>query len=373
MSVEIDDDAGGATVVLRFSDGELRASCSCGRPGCAHLEAAIAAAATASTLGASSGPASVAPVSLSSPRESAQLRPDPAALALRTLLEALLRAAAGEVTAAVDEALRSASAEVAERSLAGASRVLGRITASLGSRGSASESALAIAALGETVAALEGARSDAVHAEASGLAVEEARLEDLELVELARARERGVVRWERRLLVDPQSGALYREEGASRSASLSGGVAGRRLVVSLASRLVSREPSRVTLLQYALEPAAPSATLARAASVASRSLALPSDVVASPLISVASPRLVWLAPEHVDFAGGRATLTDEDGASLELDRDAATEALRDRVASGATVRALAGALRADVGGFRLEAWSAVVDAARGPELVALAF
>lgn len=373
LSVEVDDGAGGATVVVRFGPGELRASCSCLATGCAHVDAAIAAAADVSALVAATGPVSVAPASLATGREPGAPR-DAAVAELRTLLEALLRAGAGEVTAAVDEALRAASAVVAARALAAASRVLARVAASLGTNAPAAQRALAIAALGELVAALEGARSEAARLEASGAMVEDARLEDVELVEVARARDRGVVRWERRLLVDPHAGALYREEGPTSGARLSAGVSGRRLSVSLASRLVSREPPRVALLQYALEPAASSATLERAAAVASRSLALPSDVASSPLAAIASPRPVWLAPASIVLTDGRAAIADADGASLALERgDAgALEALRELVDAGAKLRALAGVLRAEVDGFRVEPWSALVEGARGLELVALA-
>jgi len=375
VTVEVDGDDGGATVVLRRTGGALRAMCSCGAPGgCSHLEAALAGLSEAAAL-EMEGPASTSPRSTSSGPPARDLsRADPMLAELRVLIEAMLRASAGEVTTAVDEALRAATAALTLRPFPGVARVLARVSASLGARGSAMETALAITALDEVAAALEGSRGEEVRAEVTGAGAEVVRLDDLELVEVARARDRGNLVWETRVLVDPSAGAVYREEGLAGSRGLSTGLCGRRVLASLASRQVSREPARVALMQYVLEPAAPEALLRRAAESATKTLAVPEELGAAPLLGVACPRVAWLAPAAVTIERGTALLADAAGNRLAIDRardPGAFDALAELLDGGGDIRAMAAVCHVDVDGVRVVPWSAVVERDRQMELVVL--
>ena len=130
---------------------------------------------------------------------------------------------------------------------------------------------------------------------------------------LARARDRGTVVWETRVLVDAAGGAVYREEGLAGSRALSTGLCGRRVVASLASRQLSRDPARIALMQYALEPAARTDLLRRTVEAASKKMVLPDEVTAGPLFGVACPRICWLAPAAVAIDRAEAFLTDDSG------------------------------------------------------------
>jgi hypothetical protein len=379
ICVELDTADGGETVVIRppaSADAALwRSVCSCGAPSCEHRLVAEAAFAEASvreeSVPPSAGPASVARPG--SP-ERGGARGDPLLAELGTLIEAMLRAAAGEVTAAVEDALRATTDALATRPAPGVARVLGRVSSSLGARGSAGQTALAITALGEVAAALEGAHGDEVRAEVAGVGPEVARLDEIELVEVARMRERGPLLWETRVLIEPGSGALWREEGPAGARTLSTGVSGRRVLATLASRQLSRQPPRVSLMQYALEPAASASLLEHVAEAAKRDLSLPEDLAAAPLLGVACPRVAWLAPKDVENARGGAFLTDDGGRRLALERTrdpGAFEALMELLAGGTRVRALAGAFQVDVDGVRFQAWSALLTRDEGLELMPL--
>jgi len=375
VTIEVESDDGGATVVLRRTAGGLRAMCSCGaQGGCVHLESALAGLSEAAAL-EMEGPASTSTRSTSSGPPIRDLaRTEPMLADLRVLIEAMLRASAGEVTTAVDEALRAATAALALRPFPGVARVLARVSSTLGARGSAMETALAIIALDEVAAALEGARGEEARAEVTGVGAEVARLDDLELVEVARARERGNLLWETRVLVDPGGGAVYREEGPAGSRSLSTGLCGRRVLASLASRQLSGDPARLALMQYALEPAAPGALLRRAAEAASTTMRVPAELGAAPLLGVACPRLAWLAPAAVTLERGAGFVADASGNRIAIDRardPGAFDALAELLDGGGDIRAIAAALHVDVDGVRLVPWSALVERDRAMELAIL--
>jgi hypothetical protein len=384
---EMESDDGGVTVVLRLERSGLRVVCSCGAGGagpssharCAHARSAMSllpsnfdARGADVYVGAAQSTASGTPVP---PSASHAARPEPIVAELRILIEALLRAAAGEVTTAVDEALRLATETLATRPLPGVARVLARVSSSLGARGSAVETALAITALGEVKSALEGAYGELVRAEVAGCGAEVAKLDEVELVEVARLRERVAICWETRLLVDPASGALYREEGVAGARSLSNGVCGRRVLSTLASKAQSCEPPRLQLMHYQLEPAASQDLMRRIAEGAPKSLAVPAEVRASPLLAVACPRVTLVAPESVTLEAGNMIIADAAGNTLALDRardPGGFDALGDIVEAGGHVSALAGALQVDVDGVRFQPWSAIIERSRGLELVPLA-
>jgi hypothetical protein len=352
--------------------------CSCLEPDCEHVATAIQGldevAAWRGPTSTSSAPPSSIHRSNKPGGHDDHARAAPLARALRLLMQAMLRANAGEVTTAVDEAREAALAAAVAAATPSASRVLARVTASLGSRGSAAATALALTALAELVTALEGGAGDERRGEVTVSQVETAPLDDLDLVEVSRARERGAVAWESRLLVELRSGTLYREEGPLGGTALSAGVCGRRVLATLASRLLSCEPARVRLLQYTLEPTASETALAQAAEAASRTLVLPDAVRAGVLLQVAAPQGLWLAPASISFAKGACVLVGGDGTELALDatRDpGAFEALGEALDAGVTVRALAGVAHVDVDGVRVVPQSVLIERGGKLELLGL--
>ena len=190
--VEVDGEDGGATVAVRRLGSGWRITCSCDArtPDCTHVMAALGGLSEASSSEIDATPSSAhgrSPLSVTSTPREPPSRVEPLLGALSVLLEAMLRAAAGEVTTAVDSALRNATDALAAMPLPGVARVLTRAAASLGQRGSALDSTLAVTALGEAIAALGGERGEESRAEVIGTGAELTRLDNLTLVEVARA------------------------------------------------------------------------------------------------------------------------------------------------------------------------------------------
>jgi hypothetical protein len=274
-------------------------------------------------------------------------------------------------------------------------RLLSRVEWAFGPRGSSDDAALAVAALGVAAATLRGEESDANRDSSSKMdgrteggarepslrselwteSNEIERMEGLELVEIARVRERGRIRWETRLLVDLQGGPALREEGALGAPSLSDGPCGRRVSVNLAARLPGRAPSRVRLVQYTVDPAASERELDKAVLAASRDLALPPAATAAPLLLVAAPIAVFVAPHKAEIeAGGAIVLSDAEGNALQIDGEGdpgAALAFAEIVGGDQLLRAVAGALVVGSSGIALAPWNARVETPKGRMLVPL--
>lgn len=271
----------------------------------------------------------------STPADTAQL--------LEELASAVLRAGRLQPTSTVDELLGRAWAHV--RGRVSVARALARLEEGLAPDAPPALAALALATLAELALALR--------AESGELRLElQAKSEPFEpatLIEVGRHRERGAVGWETRLLLETTSGTLYREEGPLRERRLSRGPVGRIVSVTLGRRLQGLSPSRLQILQYEYEPAAPSSVLEQATAFASPSLP---RISPSGLELVAVPRPAWLAvdgltlqPESPWLETGEAEVALADGPLGGI-----LAALRERMDAGLRPRALAGSLEHRVDG-----------------------
>lgn len=289
---------------------------------------------------------------------------EPLPATLEALVGSVLRAGRNAQTSTVDEAIAAAKNSLSERALPCIARLLGRLESALAPSAPVEETALVLAAIGCVARRLSSNPDDPTSLELDGSELEAEPMPWCELVEVGRRRERAGVGWETRLLVDLRSGELLREAGVPARGALSLGSPGRRLVVSFSSRLAGRDPARLRIYQYEYAPAAAPAELARAAGFAERSFALPDEVDDDPLLLVARPLPVLLAPERIE--SDRTTgvrLVDTEGRCLLLADDlepGACEALLDFIESGAgRIVALAGALVARTGGIAFVPWSAL--------------
>lgn len=253
--------------------------------------------------------------------------PEDTADLLEELASAVLRAGRHQPTSTVDELLERAWSAV--RGRIPIARVLARLEEGLAPGAPHAAAGLALAALGELVAALR--------AEASELRQELlGRSEPLDAsnwVEIGRRRERGGVGWETRLLLETGSGNLLREEGPVGDRRLSRGSVGRFLTVTLGRRLYGLQPARAQILQYEYEPAAAAEQLELVESFAA---ATPPTLSSNRLELVTVPRPVWLRVQRLTLAHG----------AYSLDTGEAQLPLHDGSLAGALGGPLAGALRA---------------------------
>ncbi len=305
------------------------------------------------------------------------LYPEPLPATLEALVGSVLRAGRSAQTSTVDEALAAARNSLAERELPCIARLLARLEAALDPASPVEETALVLAAIGDVARRLSANPDDPVSVELGGGELEAGQMEWCELVEVGRCRERAGVNWETRLLVNPGTGELLREAGAPTRGALSLGGPGRRVVVNFSSRLVGCEPTRLRIYQYEYAPAAGSAELLRAAESAERSLALPEEVHDDPLLLVARPLPVLLAPDRIESDRTRGVrLVDAEDHTLMLADDlepGACEALLDFIETGSgKVLALAGALVARASGIAFIPWSAIADGGPGCRVLQLA-
>ncbi len=290
---------------------------------------------------------------------------EPLPATLEALVGSVLRAGRSAQTSTVDEAIAAAKNSLSERALPCVARLLARLESALAPEAPVEETALVLAAIGSVARRLSSSPDEPGSLELGGSEVEAAPMEWCELVEVGRCHERAVVNWETRLLVNPRTGELLREAGVPARGALSLGSPGRRVVLSFSSRLQGLDPPRIRIYQYEYAPAASPAELARAAAAARRSLELPDEVASDPLLLVARPLPMLLAPEHIESdrsAGVR--LVDAEGHSLLLADDlepGACEALLDSIESGSgRIVALSGALVARTSGIAFVPWSALV-------------
>lgn len=318
-------------------------------------------------------PAVTAPLDLTP----STLYPEPLPATLEALVGSVLRAGRSAQTSTVDEALAAARNSLAERELPCIARLLARLEAALDPAAPVEETALVLAAIGSAARRLSASPDDPISIELGGGELEAAPMEWCELVEVGRCRERAGVNWETRLLVNPGTGELLREAGAPARGALSLGGPGRRVVVNFSSRLVGCDPPRLRIYQYEYAPAAESEDLLRAARSARQSLALPEEVHDDPLLLVARPLPVLLAPGRIeaDRATGMRLVDDEDHMLMLADdlEPGACEALLDFIESGSgKVLALAGALVARSAGVAFVPWSALADGGPGCRVLQLA-
>lgn len=378
VSIEIDDEHGATTVIVRDPFGAARVY-TAGPARAAEvqrvlealgLSGAMAPASTAATSGAPRVSSRLAAtpldaISVRVPAADAVPGSDESATVLKAVVEAVLRAGRQSQTSTVDEALRSADEMLSARRLPTVARLLDHIESALRDESTVETATLALAAAGEAARVIESGSPTAIAAELSGTETELSDFESRALIEVGRYRERGRSHWETRLLVDITTGQLVRECGVSAPGDLSLGPPGRRLVVTLASKLESTEPSRVRISQYEYGPAASSADLERAVDQATRTVAVPPDVRANPLRLVALPRVIFVAPDFVEVGeGSEIVLRDGQGDELPVLRsldpggaDALEEIVED---ADVKVRAVAGALHVTPNGVGLHPWSAIV-------------
>lgn len=289
---------------------------------------------------------------------------EPLPATLEALVGSVLRAGRSTQTSTVDEALAAAKNSLAERDLPCIARLLARLESALQPTAPVEEPALTLAAIGSVARRLSTSPDDPTSVELGGDEQEAGPIDWCELVEVGRCRERAGVGWETRLLVNPKTGELLRESGAPTQSSLSLGSPGRRVVVNFSSRLVGMAPPRIRIYQYEYAPAAAPAEVALAAGFARRSFILPDEVHDDPLLLVARPLPVLLAPERIESDGATGIrLVDAEGHCLMLADDVepgACEALLDFIESSSDkVMALAGALVIRTGGVAFVPWSVI--------------
>ncbi len=381
ISIEIEDERGATTVVIRDPFGAPRLY-TAGPARAADVQRILEALGLfGSPMPPPSSPASVpargssrlaaTPIGAISVRAPPmETTSDDAGTTLRAVVEAVLRTGRRAQTSTVDEAVRAADEVLAGRNLPAVARLLDHVELALRDTCAVDSAALALVAAGEAARVIETGSPSAVAAELAGSEAETASFESRVLVEVGRHRERGRAHWETRLFADVDSGELVRECGSPSQGGLSLGPAGRRLVVSLASVLESTEPRRVRISQYEYQPAATPAELERSLSLAHRSVAVPPDVVASPIRLIAMPRIVFLAPDFVEVCGaGEIVLKDGRGDELPVLRSidpGAADALEAMVENDSVrVRALSGSLRVTSAGVGFHPWSAIVATSEG--------
>jgi len=295
--------------------------------------------------------------------------------ALHRLSSSVLRTGRSALSTSVDDAL-AALRELARQSTSPAlARALARIEHGLGPHGNLDASVLALAGLGRIAEVVSHEEKLDIECELLGENTEGELVEARELLELGRVRERGIINWETRLLLDLGTGDLYRETGPLMGNGLSHGAAGRRVNAILAGLLCGGWPARLRIYQYEYQPAATAHDLHRAVGLAQQALALPPQVLQDPLLLLAVPRAVFVAPKTVTLEHGHAQLLDATGAGIPLIDDTssgACDSLIDQIEMGYSVVALAGALVLQVAGICLTPWSALVRKQEEIRLIPLA-
>lgn len=373
VSIELESDHGGSTVVVRNPDSPTQRVFVAGPATGAEVNAALARLGLGAPASlrpaaplATAPPPSVRlsatppPVNVSTPPpEAVAGRLESLADRLHALNSAVLRVGSLTLTESVDEAIDAIAELVVAQELSAVARLLTRLDVALGDERAGDETALLLGAIAEVVDVLESGEPPAVFAELGQRASEDVPIGATELVDVGRHRERMHFTTETRLLVELATGILYREHGLP--AQLSYGPSGRKLMVDLGSREESGAPERLRIFQYEFRPAASGEELERALGFAEKSLALPRDIRERPLLLAALPRAVFLAPATITVGkGGSITLTDEDGESLSVARGAPGEALLELLSASEEPAALSGALVLGPEGIALSPWAAVL-------------
>ncbi len=381
ISIEIETDHGGSTVVVRNPDTVNQRVFVAGPASAQDVTQALERVGLAQS--GPSGPMSVrpaAPVATPPPPSvRASVTPPPVSVTpapdavggrqqalpdrLHALCSAVLRVGSRSQTSSVEEAIDAVAELVERQELEAVARLLSRLDMALEDERAIEETTLLLAAIADAVDILRAGEPASLASElsrnpnSSGVPIGAT-----ELVDVGRIRERMHITTETRLLVELATGIVYRECGAP--SQLSFGPSGRKLVVDSASREESIEPERLRVYQYEFRPAADDEDLERALSFARRSLELPRDLQARPLTLAAVPRAVFLAPSRTAVGkGGTITLHDDDGASLPIAPGSASgagEALLELVSTSETLEALSGALVLQTDGIALAPWTAMV-------------
>lgn len=384
--VEIESEQGGASVVVRDPFGRGRKVFVAGTSSSSDVSHAL------ERLGLSGGvalgsaaPHSIRPSIRPSAGPGSETEP-PSSLHLESVAElglaeeleklaaAILRGGLVGESSSTDEALDDIVELVRGRELDALARLVDAIEHAVEER-AAAKLAITLAALGHAVDALRGAASE-LQAELCGPGpLGATELSGLELVEVGRSRQRGVLTVETRLLVDLSTGEMFREV-ACLGRGLSHGQTGRMLDVDLAQRLPSTEPPRILIHQYEMRPLAARTQLERALSGARTDMALAPGVRQEPLRLVYQPLAVLLAPARVVVERGEGLhLEDENGKRLAVispTGGAATEALADLVEQHPnSAMTLAGSMAADASGVGFLPWTAWLMEANGPRAVQL--
>lgn len=255
-------------VTLRLTEAGLRAVCSCGRQGCAHMQAALQLVAA----GARSGEAfakypSNRPPALAqdSHPSSGLLRHDRAAALIEPLTDvvtAVVRAGVcSDRTASVLETLSRVERALPPPLPLGLLRWLGRMREALEMQDVAlvSQALRAAATLAEDLRAEQrdaAARERSVSWLGAETSDDLMRLSDRSMLEIAREWVAGSVRQqiERRYLLDLDSGEVFREECVRGVGMSSLGSCPRSIGVSLAEVDLGCGPRRLRLLQYTTTP-----------------------------------------------------------------------------------------------------------------------
>jgi hypothetical protein len=293
---------------------------------------------------------------------------------LEKLAGAVLRGGLAGESSSTDEALDDLVELVRGRELDALARLVDSVEHAIEVR-SATLLAIPLAAVGHAVEALRGPASE-LQAELCGPGpVGSSELTGLEMVEVGRTRQRGVLTVETRLLVEISTGELFREV-ACLGRGLSHGQTGRMLDVDLAQRLPSTEPARLLIHQYEMRPLATRAQLDRALVAARTDMSLPPGVRQDPLRLVYQPLAVLLAPARVVVERGECLhLEDDAGRRLAViapTAGASTEALADVVDQHPETRiTLAGSMVVDSSGIGFLPWTAWLLEASGPRAVQL--
>ncbi len=274
MSVDVELEGRREVVSLLLREGELSWSCTCGQARCDHARCALSFVEESDARGGEERITELwdpAPAGTER-RVVAHSEPpapvDHAAMAevLRDLILALVRSGvSGGLSPSVEDALQRLQRAAPAPMPLGVSRLIGRLKQALG-EGDAGEAARVLQTASRVIDDLAAAAPSAearcrvlslLDVRLGGAAAGgRSRVSELSLVELARERVPGIERAgiERRYLVDPGDGRLYREERAS-TAPASLGPCPRQLTVWLAEVEETTPPRRVRLLQYAVSPA----------------------------------------------------------------------------------------------------------------------
>lgn len=389
----------GALVTLDRVGDDVRAACTCGRPGCSH-----AAAALALLGGAAPRPTGLPPVPAPRPTSipaAARVcgeRPDDATIAerLRRLLDVLVEDGAAVGSERTDAALDDLVHFLYATDTYGLHRVLADLRREIGTaRPSPDRLLRAVEMLEATCQVLERrAAGRPVEPGVYELLVGRDRplaelqtREDLTLLEVARNSARTPFGYRRaeRFLVDLATGAHYAElvavpieadfpAGPARYAG-SVGPFPRRVRVELAAVEPGPSPQRIRLLQYHLEPEPRPEDLRRLASTAARdvtALYAEFDALAE-RIGVAHPCFVLFAPARVVFLDGEATLVDAEDRVLPLARAVAPDtcAAADRFLARGRVELVVGHLLLLRRTLALSPLSLLTDSPRGERLLRL--
>jgi hypothetical protein len=402
VMVRVGDGAGGALVTVERTGDGVRAACTCGRPACGHVAAALALFGgtvpplpRAAVASAAPGPRpSMAPPAAPSCGD----RPGDAALAerLRRLLDVLVEDGAAVGSERTDAMLEEVVRSLYATDAYGLHRVLADLRREIGTaRPSPDRLLRAVELLEATCRLLERrAAGESVEPGVYELLVGRDRplaelqtREDLTLLEVARNSARTPFGYRRaeRFLVDLASGARFAELVAvpieadfPAGGARYGGSVGpfpRRVRADLAALEPGPSPQRIRLLQYHVEPGPHPEDLRRLASTAVRDVnALYAEFEAlAGQLGVAYPRFVLFAPARVVFLDGEAMLVDTEDRVLPLARTVAPDtcAAADRFLTRGRVELVVGHLLLLRRTLALSPLALLTDSPRGERLLRL--